>query len=163
MVHRKNLGRLDEFFLVLHIVDAYGPRLRALVARHGMYGSRTLALDVGELLDPAKLVTRERAAVARELERLALRVEEAKETSALTRRLLKEKVPLPDVIRAVERRFPYELNSRKPLTELLRDLPAPWRRAELETVAEQRAAGLWSPTRELLLAYDRILVGLTRR
>jgi hypothetical protein len=162
LVHRKNLMRLDEFFLVFHIIDAYGPRLRALVTRGGMLASRTLAVDVDELLDPAKLVRRERATVAHELARLALRLDEAKQTSALTRKLLKEKASLDDVVTAVEKRFPYELNSQKPLTELLRDLPAPWRRAELEEIAERRATGLWGPTRELLVAYDRILADLGR-
>jgi hypothetical protein len=160
LVSRKNLTRPDEFFLVFHILDAYGPRLRTVVMRGGMLASRTLAVDVDELLDPAKLVGRERATVARELERLALRVEEARQTSALTRKLLKDKASLTEVVAAVEKRFPYELNSQKPLSELLQDLPVPWRRAELEEIAERRAEGLWGPTRELLLAYDRILAGL---
>jgi hypothetical protein len=162
LVHRRNLTRLDEFLLVFHIIDAYGPRLRALVTRRGMLASKTLALDVDELLDPARLVARERAAIAREVERLAIRVEEAKQTSALTRKLLKEKASLAEVVSAVEKRFPYELNSQKPLTELLQDLPVPWRRAELEEIAERRASGLWGPTRELLLAYDRIVAGLVK-
>src|SRR5262252_82394 len=163
LVRRKNLARPDEFFLVFHIIDAYGPRLRALVMRGGMLASRTLAVDVDELLDPAKLVQRERATVARELERLALRVEEARQTSALTRKLLKEKASLSEVVAAVEKRFPYGLNSQKPLSELFQDLPAPWRRAELEEIAERRAGGLWGPTRDLLVAYDRILAGLAGR
>jgi hypothetical protein len=163
LVHRRNLTRLDEFFLVFHIIDAYGPRLRALVIRRGMLASRTLALDVDELLDPGKLVLRERSTVARELERLALRVDEARQTSELTRKLFKDKASLADVVAAVQKRFPYELNSQKPLAELLEDLPAPWRRSELEEIAEQRASGLWGPTRELLVAYDRILADLTRR
>jgi hypothetical protein len=157
LVQRRNLTRLDEFFLVHHIIDAYGQRLRALVEQRGLYASRALALDVGELLDTDGLIQRERAAVGRELERLALRVEEAQQTGALTRRLLKDKVPLGDIVGAVEQRYPYELNSRKPLTELLGGLPAPWRRDELETMADRRATGLWAPTRELLVAYDRIL------
>jgi hypothetical protein len=89
-------------------------------------------------------------------------VEEARQTSALTRRLLKEKASLSDVVSAVERRYPYALNSQKRLTDLFQDLPAPWRRAELEEIAERRASGLWGPTRELLIAYDRILSELVR-
>ena len=162
LVQRKNLTRLDEFFLVHHIIDAYGRRLRALVDRRGPYASRALALDVDELLDADGLVRRERAAVGRELERLALRIDEARQTSLLTRRLLKDKVPIGEIVGAVEARYPYELNSRKPLTELLGSLPVPWRRDELETMAERRGAGLWGPTRELLAAYDRILEGLQK-
>jgi hypothetical protein len=157
LVQRKNLTRLDEFFLVFHILDAYGGRLRGLVEQSGILASRALALDVDELLDEKKLVARERALVLREIERLSVRVDESCQMGKLTRALLAEGKALPDVIAEVQKRYPYELNSQKPLDELLAELPAPWRRAELEGAAEKRAAGLWAPTRELLQAYDRIL------
>jgi hypothetical protein len=160
---RRNLTRLDEFFLVFHIFDTYGTRLRSIIEREGRSVSRALALDVDELLDKKQLVAAERAAVARELRRLQIRIEESRATSALTRKLLDNGQPLTEVIEAVERQFPYELNSQKPLGELLQLLPLPWRRAELETAAAERATTLWHPTHELLLAYDKILQELERR
>src|SRR6185312_15360282 len=47
LVLRTNLMRLDEFFLVFHFLDAYGPRLRAMASQ-----SRLLAVDLDELVDP---------------------------------------------------------------------------------------------------------------
>ena len=35
LVERRNLTRLDEFFLVFHVVDAYGGRLKGIVAETG--------------------------------------------------------------------------------------------------------------------------------
>ncbi len=157
---RRNLARLDEFFLVYHFFDAYGERLRALVTHSGPLASKALAIDVNELCDQQKLVERERRLVAREIEKLTIRSQESRSISELSRQLLREGQPLPRVIDAVERRFPYDLNSQKPLGELLSGLPEPWRRAELEHAAERRADTLWDPTRRMLEAYDAVLAGL---
>lgn len=163
LVHRKNLARLDEFFLVFHVLDAYGERLRALVEQSGVLASRGLAVDVDELLDTGRLVARERARVARERERLARRALESRQSSLLARELAAGGHPLSAVIERVGREFPYELNSQKPLAELLAALPAPWRRIELEESAERRALGLWQPMGDLLAAYDEILADLACR
>lgn len=160
MVLRQDLTRLDEFFLVYHILDAYGSRLHDMLGQSGPLTSRTLAAHVRELLDPRAFVERERRRVQSELNRLAQRIDESLKTSELTRRLLARGEPLDQVIAEVQRRYPYELNSQKPLDELLHALPAPWRRAELEQAAERRASSLWGPTREMLVAYDRVLASL---
>lgn len=159
---RKNLTRLDEFFLVYHVFDAYGARLRALVAQSGPLASKALALDVDALLDRRALVRRERAMVARAMERLAVRSEESRKIAAFARERLARGAPLARVVAEVERDFPYELNSQKPMGELLAALPEPWRRAELEDASARRAASLWEPTRALLAAYDGILASLCR-
>ncbi|MGC4093118.1 MAG: hypothetical protein QM756_35565 [Polyangiaceae bacterium] len=157
---RKHLKRIDEFFLIVHILSAYGERLRGLVQLSGPLPSKSLSVDLDELLDVKRLVARERALVEREVARLVIRIEESRETSRLARELLRQGQPVDDVIAAIEARFPYELNSRKPLSELFSQLPAPFRRVELETIAEQRAEHLWEPTRRWLLGYDEILASL---
>lgn len=162
LVERRNLTRLDEFFLVFHVVDAYGARLRGLVVeKRATARGTTLALGVDELLDARKLVARERASVAAEIERLSVRVDEARQSSRLAHRLLAEKKPLPEVIAAVQRRYPYDLNGQRTLTDALDGLPPAWQRGEIQEVAELRATGLWAPTRDLLTAYDRVLAGLS--
>lgn len=158
---RRDLTRLDEFFLVYHFFDAYGARLKSLVDKSGPLASKALALDVDKLLDKKALVSRERALVSRELERLTVRSEESRKISSMAKVLLARGEPLSRVIREVQKQFPYELNSQKPMDELLGALPEPWRRAELESAAERRAATLWDPTRALLEHYDQILCGLS--
>lgn len=160
LVHRSDLMRLDEFFLVFHFLDAYGSRLRALAAHGGALESRLLAVDVDELVDPSRLVSRERERVAREVTRLSVRSDESRRTAALARALTTQGASLAEVAKGVERRFPYELNSQKPLTELLSALPEPWRREELLDIAERRAERFWEPLRTLLLHYDSVLAEL---
>ncbi len=160
---RRDLTRLDEFFLVYHFFDAYGSRLQTLVEKSGPLASKALALDVDKLLDKQALVARERALVSRELARLAVRSEESRKISGIAKGLLAKGEPLSRVISEVQKQFPYELNSQKPLDELLGALPEPWRRGELESAAERRAETLWDPTRALLEAYDGVLAKLASR
>ncbi|HMJ10455.1 MAG TPA: hypothetical protein VK524_03560, partial [Polyangiaceae bacterium] len=160
LVYRKNLMRLDEFFLVFHFVDAYGARLRAMATQGGSLASRLLLVDLDELLDPVSLIARERAHVAREVKRLEVRSQESRATSALARERLSAGASLASVVREVEQRYPYELNSQKPLSELMNALPEPWQREELAEIAELRSSRFWGPLRALLLEYDAILAGL---
>jgi hypothetical protein len=157
---RHSLKRLDEFFLVFHILRAYGGRLRALTQKNGPLPSRALSLRVDELVDARAFVQREIAAVERELGRLSLRIEESHKTAELTRQLIAKGKPIEQVVSAVEQEFPYELNSRKPLSELLTQLPPAFRVPELSDIAAQRADDLWRPTLALLSAYLEILRGL---
>jgi len=56
LTRRRHLKRLDEFFLVYHLMSAYGARLRAMVERSGPLASSALAVDIDALLDPGALV-----------------------------------------------------------------------------------------------------------
>lgn len=159
LARRRHLKRLDEFFLVYHLIAAYGARLRAMVERSGPLASSALAVDIDALLDPAALVERERATVARAVQRLSVRAEESRKMSDLTRALLERGEALDRTIAIVEKEFAYELNSQKPLSELLEGIPEPWRRAELERAARHRAH-TWDATAELLKAYDGVLARL---
>ena len=157
---RKNLKRFDEFFFILHVFHAYGDRLRGLVEQAGPFNSKSLSVDLDELLDFRRLIARERELVKRESLRLTLRIQESRATSQLTRTMLAQGRTLEEAVQAVERQFPYEMNSQKPLGELFAQLPAPFRRVELETIAELRATSLWEPTLALLQSYLLILDGL---
>ena len=157
---RKNLKRFDEFFFVLHVFHAYGDRLRGLVRQAGPFNSKSLSVDLDELLDFRRLIARERELVKRESLRLTLRIQESRATSELTRSLLSRGHTLDEVVAAVEQQFPYEMNSQKSLGELFEQLPAPFRRVELESIAELRATTLWEPTLALFQSYLAILDGL---
>lgn len=160
---RNSLMRLDEFLLVFHFLDAYGPRLRAMATHGGLHASRSLAVDLDHLVDPSRLLTAERDRVSRELARLGARCDESRKMSAFARAAIARGGANEDMIRDVEERFPYELNSQKPLTELLRALPESWRREELVEHAQRRADRLWEPLRALLTHYDDVLAKLATR
>ena len=160
LLHRQQLLRMDEFFLVYHFLDAYGARLHAVAAEGGVLASRALLFDLDALIHPQALVARERARVADELRRLQVRVAEAHQSAALARSGFSAGQRVDEVVADVERRFPYELNNQKPLGELLGALPENWRREELTVTTARRATVLWENMRRLLLAYDGLLSDL---
>jgi hypothetical protein len=64
------------------------------------------------------------------------------------------------VIREVEKKYPYELNSMKPLHDLIASIAPDQRRWELETGGCVRATMLWEPQRALLKELLRNLRGI---
>ena len=160
LVRRESLRKLDEFLLIHHFLDAYGTRIRELVSKSGLLASHRLLVDFDELLDARRFIARERLLVSKELARLELRIKESLQMQELTQQLTRSGLSLEEVIAAVEQRFPYELNSQKPLNELLSALPPAWRTSEIGATAERRARRLWAPTHQLLQSYDGILAEL---
>ena len=159
LAQRTSFARLEEFFFVFHFLDAYGPHLREMAAR-GARRSPALTREIDQLVDPRQLVARERERTREQLTRLEQRIDDARQTSELARALFARRMPLSEVIAGVEARFPYELNSQKPLRELLGSFPEPWRAPELVEVSRQRAEQLWGAQRALLRAYDQLLLEL---
>jgi len=161
LVNPPRLGPMEEFFLVLHLVRTYGSRLRAMVKGGEPISSAPVRVDIDQLLHVGRLIRRQTERVDLELEKLALRIEEAKATQALSAKLFAAGRSLEEVTLAVQRKYPYELNSHKPLGELIAALPPAWGRMELEEASGQRADQIWGPTHALLAAYREILDGLS--
>jgi hypothetical protein len=70
--------------------------------------------------------------------------------SKLTKNRLSLGVPFADVVEEVEARYPYELNSMKPLRELIASIAPDQRIWELQTGSALRASMMWQPQREIL-------------
>lgn len=131
-------------------IKSYKPRLEALVAREGAQFPHSLKLELSALLDVETLVEQEIKRVERALQRVEKRIEDALETSSLTKNRLAAQVPFANVVQEVESRYPYELNTTKPLRELLASIAPDQRRWELEEGNITRVRTLWEPQRGLL-------------
>ena len=88
----------------------------------------------------------------RALKRTEQRIDDALKTSALTKNRLAAGIPFADVVREVEDRYPYELNSMKPLEELIASVAPDQRQWELEDGNLIRVETIWKPQRALLQA-----------
>jgi hypothetical protein len=73
-------------------------------------------------------------------------------TSALAKNRLASGVPFSEVVREVEDRYPYELNTMKHLEELIASIAPDQRQWELEEGNVIRAHTIWKPQRTLLQA-----------
>lgn len=162
IVSSKNTAHPSAALFRICFLKSYRPRLEALVAKEGAHFPPALKLEVTALLDLDTLVQDEIKRIERALKRIERRIEDAEKTSALTRNRLAAKVPFPDVVREVESRFPYELNTTKPLQELIASIAPDQRRWELEEGNVIRAKTLWEPQRALLRELLKQFRGMER-
>jgi hypothetical protein len=131
-------------------VASYRSRLKALVEREGAHFPHSLKVELTALLDIDALIQHEIKRVERALQRIERRIDDALKTSALTKNRLAAHVPFSQVVQEVESRYPYELNSMKPLHELITSIAPDQRRWELEEGNLVRAHTLWEPQRGML-------------
>lgn len=131
-------------------LKSYKHRLEALVAREGAHFPHSLKLELTTLLDIEALLEQEIKRVERALQRVEKRIEDAVQTSNLTKNRLAANIPFPQVVEEVESRYPYELNTTKPLRELIASIAPDQRRWELEEGNITRTRTLWEPQRALL-------------
>jgi hypothetical protein len=152
IIGSKNVFHPSTALFRICFVKSYRPRLEALVKREGAHFPHSLRVELAALLDLETLVAHEIARVERALKRTEQRIDDALKTSALTKNRLAAGTPFSDVVREVEHRYPYELNSMKPLEELIASIASDQRQWELERGNLIRVETMWKPQRALLQA-----------
>ena len=163
VVGRTYLGNREQFFFVYYFIRNYGPRIVELVRAEGKLFPAPLRLELDALLDARAFVERERERARRELASLDERIHDGRRSAALVSSYLRNNRTLEEAIAEVERRFPYELNSQKPLSELSSEIPVDLRRWEFETGIRLRAEEVFAPTKTLLMSYLKLLDDLSRQ
>lgn len=160
VTHKSYLSAREQFFFLFYFIDNYGPRIEALVRAEGKEFPYALRLELESLLDIKSLLSREIDNAKRELSKLKVRIEECEQTSKHISAKLAEGEYLNDVIKQVENLYPYELNSQKPLTELMNEIPEDSQQWELQTGTLQRIKQIWQPGYAMLTAYIKELENL---
>lgn len=134
----------------LCFLKSYRPWLHRLVESEGSSFPPALATELTALLDIDSLLTHEIKRIERALSRLEKRINDALKTSSLTTNRLATGVPFPEIVKEVESRYPYELNSMKPLHELIASIAPDQRCWELQQGNILRVSIMWEPQRMLL-------------
>lgn len=154
---REFLPSPEHMFFLNYFVRNYGPRIQSLVEKKGSKFPLALRLEVEELLDIDAILAKEEERANRELQKLDARIRDGSKTSSMTKKLIESGMSLDQVVTEIEKHFPYELNSQKPLSELIAALPDWQKQWELLEGAMLRAQQIWLPTRSMLLGYIQIL------
>jgi hypothetical protein len=150
----------SHFLFLVCFIRSYKHRLEALIAAEGHQFPIALKLELSTLLDVDELIRSEKTRVKHAILRIEERAHDAVKTSELTRQRLASRVPFDDIVREAEQKYPYELNTMKPLSELISSLVPDQRRWELEEGNTIRANTIWKPQRAMLEEYLRQLKGL---
>ncbi|MCB0335530.1 MAG: hypothetical protein KDD62_04470 [Bdellovibrionales bacterium] len=157
LVSNHYLDRKSQFFFLYYFVKNYRPLLMALVKRQGQQFPPALQIELDDLLDSKKLLTRELEHAQRELKKVMTRAQNAKQAHRYIKQLIKEGQDFPSAVQELERFHPYELNSQKTLRELIGSLPTQVRLWELTVGNELRAADIWMPHRRILESYVKAI------
>ena len=162
IINRTYFHAPEQFFFLVYFVKNYRERLTEMVRSEGRQFPIALKIEIEELLNVKALVQREVDAVEKEIRKLDERMRDAKSTSSLVTKLLKAGEPFGEVVAEAERLYPYDLNTMKPLTQLIAEIPKELRQWELEYGNMCRVRELWEPSKGMLQAYLRELKKLAR-
>jgi hypothetical protein len=157
VANRSYLHAPDHFFFLYFFLKGYGERIELLVRQEGKEYPPAIRVEVEAMLDTTALLNRERHGVRQALRRVEEREGHARSSSELARVGLAGGRTLEDVVDELQRKHPYDLNSVKPLSELIRQIPNDQRGWELVSGNVRRADLIFGPTRRRLEEYLREL------
>ena len=160
LVQAEYVTKKEYFFFVFYFIKNYKPILYEMIAKEGKQFPTALKIELDSLFDLEKLIDRETSAATRELRRIEVRIRDSLHTSECVTKGLKQGKDFERIVQEVEERFPYELNSTKPLSELISQIPPQVRQWELKDGTLYRSNEIWNPMKRLLKSYIRELENL---
>ncbi len=142
----------EHFFFLYYFLKNYGPLITKLVESEGKQFPLALKHELELLLDIEMLLEQQIRFAELELRRLDERISDSLSGGKLAQKLLKEK-EVDEVALIIEQQYPYELNSQRPLRELIADMPPELAAWELSIGGIERANLLWQPARAVVASY----------
>lgn len=142
----------EIFLFLIYFIRSY--RDQVLSTFDSLNTSSALAFksEMKTLLDEKSLIQERHRAVSAEIEYWNARIAEAKSVISYVKDLRRETKDSLEIAKAVELRFPYELNFQKPLTELLSEVTPELQLWELTQGNDERIRHLWKQKIKLLTA-----------
>lgn len=132
-----------HFLFYHYFIYNYAPRVRNLIVSEGVSFPLPLKLEVEALLDANAMLDYQLSLIERQLESLKERIKTNIEGSSYAKELESKDVSLEEIIKQVEKRYPYELNSEKPLSELVQGESGSTIRWELMYGSMRRTNQIW--------------------
>lgn len=152
-IRERRWSEREHFFFLYFFVRCYGPRIAELIRLEGSQFPSALKSEVEDLIDSTAIVKREMSDAERDLERFDERIKDALMTADLVSKRKKRGQSLEESVREAERLYPYELNSQKPLHELIGWIPEAFQEWELTEGNIRRAEDIWRSQRSIQLQY----------
>jgi hypothetical protein len=141
----KLLWTKEQFFFLHYYIKNYKPLLEALIKAEGKQFPYALRVELDTLFDSKALLKKELKRAKQELAELEVRIKDGLATGELVDALTKQGLDVDEIVKQVEAAYPYELNSQKPLTELIGGIPEGMRLWELRVGNVNRVRQIWQP------------------
>ena len=153
ITYKTHINNPSWFFFTYYFVSSYKERVYKMIESEGALFPKAIQLECEELFNLKNLLDREINAVKKQLTLQQSRVDDSIYAAKTVREYLRNNKPISEAISEISKVAPYDLDSRKPLAELISDLPQDLRTWELTSGNEARANLLYKPAKNLLDSY----------
>lgn len=160
-VSKDYLSRPTRFFFLYFFIGHYKTRITDLVRLEGREFPHALRIELDSLLDEQALLKRQISFTDKAIKRLKARVDDGARIVQFASQKGRSGAGISDVVKEVERLFPYELNNQKPLTELIHEIPLDQREWEICEGTKYRSAEIFEPALRLLQNFHKELTRLS--
>lgn len=143
----------EKFFFLYFFLRSYRSDLVSLSKRGKRRFPKSLELQFFELLDTKKLLENEIRNAERLLKSINARRASFQESSRLVNKYRTQQISSAEIVKRIEKEYPYELNSVKALGDLLENFPEDRRLWELGEGNLDRVRFILDPSKELINQY----------
>lgn len=151
----------SDFFFVYQFIVNYKARIIDLLNQDSLHFSKANFLDIEFLMDERKYLQRQMELVEYEVRHIKERISESEKSIALFREMKADKIDSAKIFKAIELKYPYELNNQKRLSQLLHEIPEPLREREMTDANQNRVNLFWKPKLQHLESFGHILSDLS--
>lgn len=149
-----------HFFFIYFFLQAYGPVMLELLDAGSPPLPPQFRLQLAQLLDPELLKQEQIVKIKQRILELRERLHRAPRSVSYARSTLAKSLPIAQVFLELEKKHPYQLNSQRPLGDLLNSLSESQAVWEITTGTELRAQSMWGPLEQLMNHYLHIISSL---
>ncbi len=152
----------QHFFFLYYFICTYRSRLVDLIREEGKQFPSALRIEIESLLDHKRILREEIKRAELEERKWEERSREGLKSAQLAGQLFQKGVPLSEAVLKIEKLYPYELNSQKPLSEFIGSVPEDLAAWELEVGNRHRVEQLYEPSKNMISSYKNVLLKLEK-
>jgi len=145
LVNRPPRYPLENFYFVFHFLETYRPPIEQLLQSESRGLPNAIRIELDFLLDMKKLIDVQLRFLEREVQKLRQRITDSVEVTKIVRKARAEKKITKDVVNEIEKKYPYDLNSQKSLSEFYLEIPDALRDFILDYGIAKRTKQIWIP------------------
>lgn len=147
---RSQVASNRDFLFVQYFFRSYGQLFTEATSNEAGPISRSLRLEMAELMNLKDLKKNRLRAIERELEYWEARVADIEQMVLYAKELEEDGMEWQEILKSIELRFPYELNAQRTLTQLMSGLSLSHQHWEIFTGNAMRIQHLWLPHMQML-------------
>ena len=145
------LINFEQFLFLHYFICCYAPRIRRLIVDEGSNFPTSLRHEVEIFLDHRAMIDRKCADIEKKIAILSEKINSNQSSEDLANQLYLKGVKSKEIVSNIEKEYPYGLNSEKPLSHFLEDVPPQVIRWELSVGLRRRNMHIWEPSLEILM------------